>query len=162
MFVWNTYPLMGLPQASVSIPDYIDRKTQAPAIEDATLFTSGSVNLATNGQPEQLRALAVTPSFFTTLGRQPFLGRGFKEDEAKPDADKFAILTYAHVDARTSAPIASIVGRDIRLNGEAYRVVGVLPRRLRAAGRRDRACSCRSRSRRSRCPTRRAATSSAR
>src|SRR5574339_84375 len=39
VFVWNTYPLMGLPQASVSIPDYIDRKFQAPAIEDAALFT---------------------------------------------------------------------------------------------------------------------------
>src|SRR5919109_3005040 len=51
VFVWNTYPLMGLPQASVSIPDYIDRKTQAPAIEDATLFTRRSVNLATAGPP---------------------------------------------------------------------------------------------------------------
>src|SRR5438876_827434 len=70
VFVWNTYPLMGLPQASVSIPDYIDRKTQAPAFEDATLFTMRSVNLTTQGQPEQLRALAVTPSFFTTLGRR--------------------------------------------------------------------------------------------
>ena len=46
VFVWNTYPLMGLPQASVSIPDYIDRKTQAPAVEDATLFTMRSVSLA--------------------------------------------------------------------------------------------------------------------
>ena len=27
VFVWNTYPLMGLPQASVSIPDYLDRRT---------------------------------------------------------------------------------------------------------------------------------------
>ena len=27
VFVWNTYPLMGLPQAGVSIPDYVDRKT---------------------------------------------------------------------------------------------------------------------------------------
>ena len=40
VFVWNTYPLMGLPQASVSIPDYLDRRTQAAAIEDATLFTT--------------------------------------------------------------------------------------------------------------------------
>ena len=62
VFVWNTYPLMGLPQASVSIPDYIDRKTQAPAIEDATLFTGGSANLADGGQPEQVRSLMVTPS----------------------------------------------------------------------------------------------------
>src|SRR5688500_16758214 len=43
IFIWNSYPLTGLPQASVSIPDYIDRKTQAPAIEDATLFTNRSV-----------------------------------------------------------------------------------------------------------------------
>src|SRR5918996_5327499 len=46
VFVWNSYPLMGLPQASVSIPDYIDRRTQAPAIEEAALLTMRSVNVA--------------------------------------------------------------------------------------------------------------------
>lgn len=71
VFIWNTYPLMGLPQASVSIPDYLDRRTQAPALEDAALITGRSVSLAEGGQPEQLRALAVTPSFFSTLGRFP-------------------------------------------------------------------------------------------
>jgi predicted permease len=126
VFVWNTYPLMGLPQASVSIPDYIDRKTQADAIEDATLFTGAPLALAEGGQAEQLRGLAVTPSFFTTFQRQPFLGRGFTEDEAKPGADNYAVLTYALWNSRFAAD-RHIVGRDIRLNGEAYRVVGVLP-----------------------------------
>ena len=126
VFVWNTYPLTGLSKASVSIPDYIDRRREAPAIADATLFTFRSVNLAEAGQPEQLRALAVTPSFFTTLGRQPFLGRGFTEEEAKPDADRFVILTYPLWNSRFGAD-RSVVGRDIRLNGEPYRVVGVLP-----------------------------------
>ena len=127
VFVWNAYPLMGLPQASVSIPDYIDRKTQAPAIEDATLFTSRSVSLADGGgQPEQLRSLMVTPSFFSTLGRQPFLGRAFTDDEAKSGADKFAILTYGLWTSRFASD-RGIVGRSIRLNGEQYAVVGVLP-----------------------------------
>ena len=134
VFIWNTYPLMGLPQASVSIPDYIDRKTQAPAIEDATLFTMRAVNLAEGGQPEQLRALAVTPSFFTTLQRSPFLGRGFNEDEAKPDADRFAILSYGLWTSRFGSD-PSIVGRDIRLNGVAHRVVGVLPSDFEMPGR---------------------------
>ena len=125
-FVWNTYPLMGLPQASVSIPDYIDRKTQADAIEDATLFTQRPLNLASGGTPEQLRGLAVTPSFFSTLQRQPFLGRGFTEAEAQTQADRFAILTFAIWQSRFGSN-AAIVGQDIRLNGEAYRVVGVLP-----------------------------------
>ena len=57
VFVWNMYPLMGLPQASVSIPDYLDRKTQAPAIEDATLFT-GEDGFTRSFQP----VLASTPS----------------------------------------------------------------------------------------------------
>ena len=161
MFVWNTYPLMGLPQASVSIPDYLDRRTQAPAIEDATLFTTRSISLVAGSQPEQLRALAVTPSFFTTLGRQPMLGRGFTDAEATPDADKFVILTYGIWASRFGAD-PGLVGRDVRLNGEAYRVVGVLPGRLRPAVARRSPRSCRSPSRRSRCPTRAAATSSAR
>ncbi|HEY7497291.1 MAG TPA: ABC transporter permease [Vicinamibacterales bacterium] len=126
VFVWNMYPLMGLPQASVSIPDYIDRKTQAPAIEDTTLFTQRSLSLAVEGEPVQVRALAVTPSFFTTLQRQPFLGRGFVEGEAQTGADKFAILTYNVWNARFAAD-RSIVGRSIRLGGEAHQVVGVLP-----------------------------------
>jgi putative ABC transport system permease protein len=126
VFVWNTYPLMGLPQASVSIPDYLDRKTQAPAIEDATLFTGRSLNLSQGGQPEQVQALAVTPSLFSTLERQPFLGRGFSEGEAQPNADKYAILTHATWTTRFGAD-GSIVGRDIRLNGESYKVVGVMP-----------------------------------
>src|SRR6266705_1415211 len=94
VFVWNTYRLMGLPQAGVSIPDYLDRKTLAPAIEDATLFTFRPLNYASaqgQGQPERLRGLAVTPSFFSTLGRVPALGRAFGDDEAKPGADKFVV-----------------------------------------------------------------------
>src|SRR5438445_4464726 len=78
VFVWNTYPGINLPQASVSIPDYIDRAAQAPAIKAATLFTTRTANLNEGGNPEQLRSLAVTPSFFSNLQRWPFLGRGLK------------------------------------------------------------------------------------
>jgi predicted permease len=126
VFVWNTYPGNNLLQAGVSIPDYLDRKTQAPSLEDATLFTGRSVNLSEGGSPEQVRALAVTPSFFSTLGRSPLLGRGFTEDEAKPDADRFAVLTFGLWTSHYASD-PSIVGRDIRINSEAYRVVGVLP-----------------------------------
>ena len=134
VFVWNTYPLTGLPQASVSIPDYMDRRTQAPAIEDATLFTMRSVTLAEGGQPEQVRALAVTPSFFSTLRRGPALGRGFLDAEAVPEADRYAVLTNGLWRSRFGGD-AGIVGRDIRVNGLAYRVTGVLPADMRLPAR---------------------------
>ena len=134
VFIWNTYPLMGLQQASVSIPDYIDRKTQADTIEDATLFTGRPLNLAEGGQAEQIRALAVTPSFFSTLGRQPALGRAFNEDEATPGADKQVILAHGLWRTRFGGD-PSIVGRDIRMSGESYKVVGVLPEDFELPGR---------------------------
>jgi predicted permease len=134
VFVWNSYPLMGLEQASVSIPDYIDRRTQAESIEDATLFTGRALNLAEGGQAEQVRGLAVTPSFFSTLGRQPVLGRGFTDDEAKPGADRQVILAHGLWRSRFGGD-ASIVGRHIRMNGELYEVVGVLPADFELPGR---------------------------
>src|ERR1700751_4878718 len=53
VFVWNSSPGIKLEKASVSIPDYTDRKTQAPAIEDATLFTMSTATLNEGGNPEQ-------------------------------------------------------------------------------------------------------------
>lgn len=134
VFVWNTYPLMGLERASVSIPDYIDRKTQAPGLEDAALFTHRRVILAEDGQPEELRALSVTPSFFSTLKRQPVLGRGFNESEAVPGGDRHVILTHGLWVSRFGAD-PSIVGRQIRLNGEPHGVTGVLPPDFELPGR---------------------------
>src|SRR6185369_1256387 len=78
-------------------------------------------------QPEQILTLAVTPSFFTTLGRAPRLGRAFSEAEAAPGADRRVILTDGFWRSRYAAD-PTIVGRTIVLNGEAHVVVGVLSR----------------------------------
>lgn len=126
VYVWNTYPRMGLPKASVSIPDYLDRITQAPSIESGTLFTTSSLSLALDGEPAQLRSLSVTPSFFSTLRRSPMLGRAFVETDATPDADNFVILTHGLWTSRFGSD-PTVVGRDVRLGGEPYTVVGVLP-----------------------------------
>ena len=126
VFIWNSYPTGGLPQASVSIPDYLDRKSGAPSIEDATLFTMRTVSLAQGEHPEQLRALLVTPSFFSTLGVSPSVGRAFTDAEATPGAANFVILTDG-LWASRFASNPSIVGQAIRLNGEAFTVVGIMP-----------------------------------
>ena len=126
VFVWNTYPGINLNQASVSIPDYLDRRTQAAAIEDATLFTMNLATLNDSGNPEQVGALMVTPTFFSTLQRQPAIGRAFTEEDARPGADKYVILTNGLWRSRYGGDPA-IVGRDIRVSGTATRVVGVLP-----------------------------------
>ena len=124
VFVWNSWKNGA--RTNVSIPDYLDRRAGAPAIEDATLFTPRNATLSAAGRPEQLVTLAVTPSFFSTLGRGPEIGRVFTVDEAAPGADRRVILTHATWRARFGGD-ASVVGRTIQMNSEAHEVVGVLP-----------------------------------
>src|SRR5262252_6083694 len=95
VWVWNRYGAAGEERTAVAIPDYLDRRSGAAAIEDATLFTGRAVALTGGPQPEQLPALAVTPSFFSTLQRPPMLGRAFTDADAEPNADRSVILTYS-------------------------------------------------------------------
>ena len=125
VYVWNLYAKSGTELSDVSIPDYLDRRSQAPAIEDAALFTPRDATLLVGDTPEQLAALAVTPSFFTTLGRGPALGRAFGDADAVPGADTSVILTH-HLWATHFSSDPAIVGRAIRLNGERREIVGVL------------------------------------
>src|SRR5262245_50935992 len=125
VWIWNRYGKAGEDRTAVSIPDYLDRKTGAPALADATLFTERAVALTGGATPEQLRALAVTPSFFTTLGRAPLAGRSFTDADAQPNADRFAILTDGLWRSHFGAD-AAVVGREIALNGQSWRIVGVM------------------------------------
>lgn len=126
VWVWNTYGKAAEDRTAVAIPDYLDRKTQAPAIEDAALFTPRFVALTGDGAPEQLRALAVTPSFFSTLGRGPARGSAFTDADLQSGGERLAVLTHAFWRTRYGSD-PRIVGAELRLNGETWRVAGVLP-----------------------------------
>jgi len=123
----NRYVGMGLDATGASIPDYLDRRTGVPAIEDSALYTNENFNLALDGAPERVRGLRATPSLFSTLGVGAALGRTFTEDEAQPGTDRVVVLGDAIWRNRFNAD-PSIIGRDLRLNGESYRVIGVMPR----------------------------------
>ena len=125
VFVSNFYAAAGGDASSVSIPDYLDRRQHAAAIEDAALYTSREATLMLGSTPEQVTALRVTPSFFTTLRRGPALGRAFTESDAVAGADTAVILTDDAWRSRFSSDPA-IVGRSIRVNGVPREVVGVL------------------------------------
>jgi predicted permease len=124
--IHNTYPGNGLENAGVSIPDFIDRRDQAVALADTALYTWNSFNLAASGTPERLTGLVATPSLFSTLQVTPVIGRAFTADEAIPGNEKVVVLGYDLWRNRFNGD-REIAGSDIRLNGERYRVVGVMP-----------------------------------
>lgn len=123
--VYNSYPTNGLDYAGSSIPDYLDRRT-APALADLALYSPSSFSFADTSGPERLMGSRATPSLFSTLRVQPALGRAYTEAESQTGADQVVMLSHELWRTHFAADPA-IVGREIRLNDLAYRVVGVMP-----------------------------------
>lgn len=124
--VYNSYPLMGLPNAGTSVPDYLDRRNGVAGFADGALFTSPMFNLSSDGEPEQVVGLRATPSLFTTLQAGALLGRVFDASDAEPDQDKVVVLSHALWENRFGSDPA-VVGKTIRLNAIPYTVIGVMP-----------------------------------
>jgi predicted permease len=112
---------------NVSIPDYVDLHAQVPALADSALYTDASFNLVDAGAPERLSGLRATPSLFSTLGVGAARGRVIGADDAMPGRDHVVVLSDALWRDRFDAD-PQVVDRSLRLDGEDYRVIGVLPR----------------------------------
>jgi putative ABC transport system permease protein len=76
--------------------------------------------------PSRTVASRVTPSFFSTLGMQPMVGRAFLDRESRPAAAKVAIITFG-LWQRAFNGEPGTIGRVVRLDEEPYTVVGILP-----------------------------------
>jgi putative ABC transport system permease protein len=122
----NSYPQLGLQDAGVAIPDYLDRRRGVPSFEDSAMFTGASMNLAGAGEPEMMTALRATPSLFTTLRSTAALGRTFTEDDAKTGAPATVILSHDLWKTHYGAD-PEIIGSTIRLDEKPVTVVGVMP-----------------------------------
>ena len=127
--VWATEYYPKFNNSMVLTPEYAAWRRDDAAFERLTAlgFATG-VNLTGMNQPaERVQVAHVTPDFFTMLGVQPQIGRGFAPDEDQPGRTGVAILSdalwrnYFHGDPH-------ILGKSVVLDGAPHTAVGVMPR----------------------------------
>lgn len=97
-----------------------------PAFEAISPVAQRSRNLTGTGAPARVGTGWVSAELFDVLGVQPTLGRAFTEEETRPGGPDVAVLLHPLWVERFGADPAA-VGRTVRLDGRAYRVVGVMP-----------------------------------
>jgi putative ABC transport system permease protein len=110
---------------SVSAGDFLDWKQRSTSFQAMGAWAGASFNLATEDRPEQVAASRRTPGFFTMEGLPMLLGRDFLPQEGQPGADHVAVLSN-RLWSRLFGSDRQIIGKQIRMNGERYPVVGVL------------------------------------
>lgn len=105
-------------------------KKMVPGIQSLGLAQNNHVVLGGTGRPLRVAAEAVTPDLLVTLKVQPLMGRLIQASDAQEDRDHVALLTYSLWRGQFGGD-RNIVGRDIRIGGLPYRIIGVLPPEFR-------------------------------
>ena len=127
VYMFNSYPGAGVVGGSTGVPDYYDRLRETNVFQEQALYNTRGATLGNQGDPQRIVTMTATPSLLRLLQAQPARGRIFLEEDGEIGKTHKAILTYASwqqwFGGRDDA-----VGRDVRINGEPYTVVGILPR----------------------------------
>jgi putative ABC transport system permease protein len=113
--------------------DFEEFKSTLAFFDGVAGYNPSSRSLTGPAEPERVRVVAVDANWFPLLGVQPVLGRAFLPEEARPGGDRVAILSHDLWQRRYGAQ-RDLADLDVRLDGEAYRVVGVLPAGYRFTG----------------------------
>jgi putative ABC transport system permease protein len=111
----------------VTPADFLDWKRQATSFAEINAWSWRQVNLATDDRPERVQVGPATPGFLAMYGYgHPLaLGRTFVEEEGTPGKEQVVILSHRLWQERFGGD-PQIIGRQIRIDGTPYTVVGVL------------------------------------
>ncbi|HSM61131.1 MAG TPA: ADOP family duplicated permease [Longimicrobiales bacterium] len=110
----------------IASPGNTEDLRAATALDELGFGRGWPFNLADDEGNTAVRGGLGTGSFFRALGVRPAFGRVFTDDEVGPDRNKVALLSHAFWTTRYGAD-PTVVGSTVRLEGEPYEIVGVLP-----------------------------------
>jgi putative ABC transport system permease protein len=124
VMVWSKTPAGN--RSTVSSGDYLAWKESASSFQFLDPFSPRLFNLTGEDEPLRVRVRRVTPDGHRMLGEGMALGRDFQRGDDQPGRNQIVLLSNRTWRVRYAAD-PGIIGRDVRLDGRPYTVVGVLP-----------------------------------
>jgi predicted permease len=125
IFIQEKRAVTGQPN-SVSPLNYLDWKTQSRAFDAMAAVAFGAATVTTSDTAVSVRGLRVSAGYFDVFGLLPMLGRTFVAGDDAPGAPRVAIMSR-HLWSTRFGSDTAIVGRSVRVDGEPFTIVGVMP-----------------------------------
>ena len=116
----------GAPESVISYLNYMSVRDSG-VLADAAAFSGVAVSFDDGRQTDLIPAEIVSGNYFTLLGVIPAAGRAFlPEEDRLGDPVRVTVVSHAFWQERLGGD-PSAVGREIRVNGRPYTVIGVAP-----------------------------------
>ena len=109
-----------------SAEQFHDWRQQSTYLADVALVEEGDFNLGGVRNSGRAHVAQTSWNFFSTLGRQPVLGRGFMPEEDTPGRNAIAIISYG-LWQQLFAGDRRALGSTIRIDGKPLTIIGVAP-----------------------------------
>jgi putative ABC transport system permease protein len=107
--------------------EYLYIRGRTPGFRQVALYRQRDAMLRTGGGPARLvPGVASSSELFDVLGAAPLFGRGFREGDDVPGAERVALLSFGLWQELGGNP--SIIGTHVTLDGSPRTVIGVMPR----------------------------------
>jgi putative ABC transport system permease protein len=124
--LWQRNNQSGAKENGASPANFFDWQSRSQAFAEMAAAEPYSLNLTGVDEPEAFRAWLVTAGFFQILGVGASHGRTFAQEEYKAGNERVVIISYGLWQRRFGAD-PNLIGRTLRLNGQQYTVLGVMP-----------------------------------
>ena len=121
----------GLNHMPANVPFYMDYSQNASSYESLGLWTFGYNLVGDKQSVVRTPGVRMTAEMFDILRIKPILGTFFTKDQNKQGADKVVVLTRSYWQTEYQER-PEVIGQEVRIDDEAYKIVGVAPRELEA------------------------------
>jgi predicted permease len=116
----------GFDRGPVVYLNYLDWRRQNRTFSEMAIYRNQDYNFTSLAEGKRLSGYMISSGFFSTLGVNPILGRGFRLDDDRVGAAPVAILGGGFW-RREFGSSPDVIGKSLTLNGTSYQVVGVIP-----------------------------------
>jgi putative ABC transport system permease protein len=112
--------------AGLAHGDFLDERRQLTTVSGLSAATTRNANLTGGAEPEAVPIAVVSPGLFQLLGIPAAQGRTLLPSDEEPGQALAAVLSHDFWQRRFGGDPAA-VGKVVRLDDEAYTIVGVMP-----------------------------------
>jgi putative ABC transport system permease protein len=122
------YPRRDLTSWFFSAPEYFELRRLNHVFTETAALRHIDMTIEEGDAAERVSVTEATASLFRLTNVPTLLGRTFTVEDDRSGAEKVAVISYRVWQRRYHAS-PDIVGRQIRMNGQFYSVIGVMPPR---------------------------------